>query len=263
MRNLHGAVRRNEKQVKYWKEKLSEVMKMRSVSMDDSISNDLHTIMTKENDSILQNFPEGSFGRVFWKQQLEAASKKDKRGMRWDPLMVKWCIYLRHKSSGAYEHLRDSGCIALPSQRTLRDYTYYVKATVGFSTEVDEQLGCAAKLDSCESFQKCVIMLMDEMHIKEGLVYDKHSGSLTGFVDIGDINSHLLAFERSIDQGTSSEETLATTMMVFMVQGLFSALSFAYVQFPCHSITGGLLFDPFWEAIYRLERLGLKVSIST
>lgn len=94
--------------------------------------------------------------------------------------MVKWCLYLRHKSSGAYEHLYNSGCISLPSQRTLRDYTHYVNSTVGFSTDL--QLASVAKLNSCREFEKCVVMLMDEMYIKEELVYDKHSGSLVGFV---------------------------------------------------------------------------------
>ena len=36
--------------------------------------------------------------------------------------------------------LRDSGCIQLPSQRTLRDYTHYISAGIGFSAEVDKQL---------------------------------------------------------------------------------------------------------------------------
>ena len=233
-------------------------MKTRGVTLDESMHTDLHSIMSSENDSILRSFPEGSFGRLFWKQQLDASSKKDKRGMRWDPLMVKWCLYLRHKSSGAYELLRDSGCVSLPSQRTLRDYTHYMKTTVCFSDEIDMQLSHAAKLDACDEFKKLVVMLMDEMYIKEDLVYNKHTGSLTGFVNMGEINSHLLSFERSL-KGNSNEESIATTMMVFMVQGLFSSLSFAYAQFPCHKITGMLLFNPFWEAIFRLERLGLKV----
>ena len=260
MRNLQYSARQSEKQLRYWKEKLAETLSNRGVTMDETMSTDLHTIMTAENDSVLQSFPEGSFGRLFWKQQLDALSKGDKRGMRWDPLMVKWCLYLRHKSSGAYELLRESGCVSLPSQRTLRDYTHYVKATVGFSDEVDMQLSHAAKLDTCEDFQRLVIMLMDEMYIKEDLVYNKHTGSLTGFINLGDINSHILAFEQSLTENTS-EESLATTMMVFMVQGLLSSLSFAYAQFPCHKVTGMLLFNPFWEAIFRLERLGLKVLI--
>ena len=169
--------------------------------------------------------------------------------------MVKWCLYLRHKSSGAYELLRDSECVSLPSQRTLHDYTHYVKATAGFS---DEELARAAKITSCEDFQKYVVMLMDEMYVKEELVYD---GGLVGFVNLGEINSHLLAFEHSIAQdGTPLQaESLVTTMMVFMFQGLLCELSYPYVQFPCHKVTGQLLFDPFWEAIFRLERLGLKV----
>ena len=31
---------------------------------------------------------------------------------------------------------------------------------------------------------------MDEMHIREDLVYDKHTGALIGFANIGDINCH-------------------------------------------------------------------------
>ena len=38
--------------------------------------------------------------------------------------LVRWCLYLRHLSSGGYELLRSSGILTLPSQRTLRDYIY-------------------------------------------------------------------------------------------------------------------------------------------
>ena len=48
---------------------------------------------------------------------------------------------------------------------------------------------------------------------------------------------------------------------VIMVKGLFTPLRFPYSHFPCTSITGDLLFDPFWEAIYRLERMYFKVSV--
>lgn len=81
-----------------------------------------------------------------------------------------------------------------------------------------------------------------------------------GFVNLGDVNSHLLAFEQSVGQDSAPAPALATTMMVFMVQGLLSPLSFPYVQFPCHKVTGQLLFAPFWQAIKRLETLGLKVQ---
>ena len=245
--------------MEHLREKLAAITESQGVAVEDVVHTDLHDIMVRESDSISQAFPEGSFARIFWEQQLDGASRKDRRVMRWHPLMVKWCLYLRHKSSGAYELLRDSGCLTLPSQRTLRDYTHHVKAIVGFSGEVDRQLAHAAKVESCQEFQKCVVILIDEMYVKEDLVYDKHTGALIGFANLGEIDAHQLAFERSISQTTPVEPPLATTMMAFMVQGLFTTLSFPYTQFPCSKVTGALLFAPFWEAVYRLERLQFKV----
>ena len=97
--------------------------------------------------------------------------------MRWDPLMIRWCLYLRHMSGRAYEMLRESGVIKLPSQRTLRDYTYYTQATMGFFDVVDRQLMEAGKIQLCPEREKYVVIIMDEMHIKEDVVYDKHTGT--------------------------------------------------------------------------------------
>ncbi len=97
--------------------------------------------------------------------------------MRWDPLMIRWCLYLRHFSSSGYEMLRASGVIK-PSQRTLRDYTYVTKTKTGFASDVDQQLIEEANLQTFHEREKHVIILMDEMHIKENVVYDKHSGTV-------------------------------------------------------------------------------------
>lgn len=35
--------------------------------------------------------------------------------------------------------------------------------------------------------------------------------------------------------------------------GLFSDLKFAYAQFPVSSVCGDQLFEPFWNAVSRLE----------
>ena len=43
--------------------------------------------------------------------------------MRWHPRMIKWCLNIKLHSSAAYEAIRESGFISLPSSRTLRDYT--------------------------------------------------------------------------------------------------------------------------------------------
>ena len=164
-----------------------------------------------------------------------------------------------HLSGRAYEMLRESGCITLPSQRTLRDYTHYVRSTTGFSAQVDEQLMEAAKVAKAQEWEKCVVLVMDEMHVKEDLVYDKHSGALIGFVNLGETNQHLLEFQKAIEGDNTDSEALAKPMFTFMVRGLCTRLEFPYAQFPCADVSAELLFDPFWEAVYRLERNGLKV----
>ena len=121
----------------------------------------------------------------------------------------------------------------------------------------------SAKVESCPEREKCVILLLDEMHICEDLVFDKHTGAMIGYANIGDINEHLLQFERSLSDSAVATPKLAKTMMAFMVRGLFSKLQFAYTQFPCADLLGDLLYEQFWEAVCRLETCGFKVSITT
>lgn len=168
--------------------------------------------------------------------------------------------YFCYRSGGAYELLRSSGCVKLPSQRTLRDYTHYVQAGNGFSNGVDQMVANAAKIGSCPEREKHVILLLDEMHIRQDLVFDKNTCAMIGFSSLGDINDHLLKFEQSLDSSDPPSPKLAKTMMVFMVRGLFSKLQFPYAQFPCTDLSGELLYQPFWEAVGRLEACGFKVS---
>ena len=58
----------------------------------------------------------------------------------------------------------------------------------------------AAGVETAEEWQKCVVLILDEMHIREDLVYDKYTGALIGFTDFGDINSHLLQLEHSLEE---------------------------------------------------------------
>ena len=217
--------------------------------MSEDLSNDLRAIMENEGSRVTGYGREDCtsyFQKIFWQQQALASSKKDHRGMRWHPLMIKWCIYLRAHSQGAYETLLQSKCIQLPSQRTLRDYSHHLKPGPGFSAK-------------CAEREKYVMQLLDEMHVKQELVY-KSTGELVGFVSLGDVNTHLLELEKSLPTSPHEpSEILASTVLAFMVKGLFSPLEFPYAHFPCRNLTGDLMFDPFWEAVHRLERLGLKV----
>ena len=260
MSKLHSELRRITKQRDRLKERLDKSVQENGVTVSECLSCDLKAIMQSEGSKATERDECTYFQKVFWQQQALASSKEDARGMRWHPLMIKWCIYLRAHSQGAYETLRQSKCIQLPSQRTLRDYTHHLKPGPGFSAGVDSQLQSAVQIDRCEEKEKYVLLLLDEMHVKQDLVYNKSTGELVGFVNLGDINMHLLALEQSLSSPTEDpSEKLASTVLAFMVKGLLSPLEFPYANFPCRNLTGDLMFDPFWEAVHRLERLGLKV----
>ena len=242
------------------KVKMEAVIEDQGVILDEATSTDLQQIMMEEEKQLGESLAQDSFKSIFWQQQKNAFGRKGNRckGNRWHPLMIRFCLYLRHQSNKAYETLRNSGCIKLPSQRTLRDYSHCVKASAGYSAEEDSQLMNAANAGSCPKWHKLLILLIDEIHIKESLVYDKHSGEMIGFVDLGEVNNRLTAFERSIEIN-DKVPSLANSMLVIMARGLFTPLRFPYVQFPCLNISGELLFQPFWEAVYRLERMEFKV----
>ena len=68
-------------------------------------------------------------------------------------------------------------------------------STIGFSAELDEQLVQQANSQMLEDYQRHVIIVADEMHIKEDLVYDKFTGELVGFCNLGEINQQLHQLE--------------------------------------------------------------------
>ena len=56
-------------------------------------------------------------------------------------------------------------------------YTLYIITIPFCVADVDKQLMTVANIASCPEYERYVVVLMDEMHIKSDLVYDKHSGT--------------------------------------------------------------------------------------
>ena len=264
LQEMRTVKNRTQTQLDRIKVQLQKVVEEEGVEVTEELHSDLKQIVSSHDSQVTATTQPDSFQKIFWEQQQKALSSS-KKGMRWHPLMIKWCLYLKHLSSKAYETLRESGCVVLPSQRTLRDYTHHLKSTSGFSDEVDVQITSAAKIDKAKEYEKCIALVMDEMYVKEDLVYNKNSGELVGFANLGDTNNHLLQFQRSLEEGEEvSQQPLARTMFVIMVRGLFIRLNFPYAQFPFTTNTSGdMLYDLVWEAVYRLERLSLKVMAIT
>ena len=135
-------------------------------------------------------------------------------------------------SSSAYTDLQydtttGTGILALPSLRTLHYYKNYIRPTRGFNPEVINELAKKSVLFS--EIERYVSILLDEMKIQEKLVWDKHSGELIGFFDLGDININYATLENA--------QKLATHVLVFLVKSVVYPLSYSFATFATDGIT--------------------------
>ena len=96
-------------------EKLDELTAAEGVCLDEELHSDFLQVMNDNTKEVHSSQEEGTFQWLFWDQHHTASSLKSSKSMRWHPLLIKWCLYLRHLSGKAYDLLRDSGCIHLPS----------------------------------------------------------------------------------------------------------------------------------------------------
>ena len=252
---LHHTVRQQKKALERLVNAVDERIQKQGLRLEEPIHNDLVDIMKDHIDSIQSKYGQDSFQGIFWTQQQKSTTAANPSGRRWHPLMIKWCLYLHHLSGKAYDTIRKSGVINLPSSRTLRDYKHVSPTEVGFSVEADRQI--IDLLAQKDTLAKYGVVLFDEMYVKQGLVFEKSTGALFGFTDLGEVNNQLDEFEAHL-KGSSSElnRPLAKTMLVFMFKGLFTNISLPYAQFAAHSLKGHEMFPLLWKVIGRLTRIG-------
>ena len=53
------------------------------------------------------------------------------------------------------------------------------------------------RVDTMSDYEKFVDLIFDEMKIKESIVYDKHSSTVIGFVELNDVYDQLFQLEHN------------------------------------------------------------------
>ena len=87
---------------------------------------------------------------------------------------------------------------------------------------------------------------------------NKREMEVIGFVNLGDLKNSLLEMER-IGDGEAPYSNIATHVLVLMVRGLASQLTFPYAHFATTGVTAYALMSIMWEAVEILECCGFKV----
>ncbi len=165
-----------EQTVANLREKVRKLTECGGDTLDENLHSDMIGIMKENTDGVKSAYPEGSFGRFLWEEQMKAASLSNLKQVRWHPVIIKWCLNQKLLSSSAYHAMRSK----LLSEITLRDYTHYSTNTTGFTDEVDDQLMSEIPT-SLPASQRNVAVLIDEMNVREGLVNNKFSGEIIGW----------------------------------------------------------------------------------
>ena len=228
-----------------------------------NVENDQHQLFQQTINNHEQPFDEQSPQGLLWQEQKHQASLKDSRGMRWHPLIIRWCLSIHYASEKAYKQLKSKKLdfLRLPHINTLRRYSQFTTPSAGFNPDVIKQLIKQSNLSELKPYQKCVAISFDEMQIKSDLVYRKSTGQMIGFTDMGDINEEFRIFQNNIEN--SEEKSIlrdfATHVIVYMARGIFTDLQYPFGYYASTGMTSAQLYPCTMEAVRVLSSIGFDV----
>ena len=155
-----------------------------SMKVSVELSEDLVSIVSKTDQCKMSPFM-----KLFWGEQQKYLKSLSKV-IRYHPMTIRYCLSLSSKSADAYNEIwydanKGTRFVILPSRRRLHDYKNYLKPQRGFNQEIIQEL--CSRIKYFAEQDQFVVTLIDEIKIQENLVWDKHTGELIGWVDLGDI----------------------------------------------------------------------------
>ena len=236
---LRATVKATRLECKMLKEQLQEMQERiqeQGICIDKSLEEDIRKIMDGQNMNATPHM------KFFWEEQMKLLQSAS-CGRRYHPQIIRFALSLHGKSPSAYRELRESGALVLPSERILRDYKNYFPPKAGINNENLNAL--RKKAASFTGNQRYVVLVMDEMKIQSDLVFDKNSGDLVGFMDLGDPMTNFACLDE--------KDTIATHALAFLVRGLCTDVKHIIAYFFTGNVTSYQLMPIFWKVVSTLE----------
>ena len=253
LRNVQKQKKSVTNKAKKLEEKMKQDIEENGVALTEPEINVVNDLLKDASDTVY-SFPKDSIQYILWEEQKKFNALKDKRQMRWHPLVIRFALSLKYASTAAFQQVTKLGFIALPSERTLRDYTHWCTIKTGVQGPFIDQLKHAVKEEKITGDKKQFCLLMDEMKIKSGLAFSKSSGKLIGFCDLSNVNTEIADLSSRLSGECDQPAKLASHMLVFMVRPVFQpSLCFTIAMYPSSNITGDKLYSIVWEVIESLE----------
>ncbi|KAK3916675.1 Myosin-51 [Frankliniella fusca] len=243
----------NLKKKKYRiQQRMEEVIKKEGVKIPSKLSDDFSEILRDISLSPAQS--------IFLQQQIKASQQKKACGMRWHPTMIRFALALHLTSPSAYELLRQTGMIKLPSRMTLFHYSHAKAVEEGVDKVKLESLeACVKKFP--EKHKKYHVLMMDEMYISQNLVFQKSNGKLVGYTSLDTIEREVKNLEELIDstEALDSEDTIASKVLVYMIKGVSNGVKQVVATYAVSKLSSNQLKDWTWHVIGDLEKHGIAI----
>ena len=238
------------------------------ITLTEVESSDMNTLLTDISEKINGDFPKDSFQYFLWEEQRKYNHLKSKRQMKWHPPIIRFVLALKYASTSAYRVVSNSGFIKLPSERTLRDYTHWCSVADGVHIPFIEHAKMVMKDEGMSEDELKFTLLMDEMKIKQGLVFSKCTGEMVGFTNLGTVNEDLATITSEAADSENCTEMgnhlLAKSMLVFMIRPIFKpSLSFPVASYPASNLSGEKLYPVVMEVVEALELSNVPVIAVT
>ena len=197
-------------------------------------------------------FSRDQFFPVLLNDQAKALTVP-KRQMRWHPLVIKWCLRMFSKSHAAYDDLRESGFLNLPSGRLLSDYKNLSSPLSGWQTSTLDEMKLKFEKVKIGKRGQLGGLFFDEVKIKEGLVFNPSTFELVGFTDLDDDEIELPSIGQLKESDSKPENKLATHVLQF--------------YFPCaffltRGVTAQKLNRLFWQGVSILHGFNFTIMLA-
>jgi hypothetical protein len=264
-RRKSKAIEKIKKENARLRAKLDALIQEEGVDIDGETEADLKIILNgakpNPNTPFLQ--------KLFMEQQLEACAQKDRRTMRWHPLLIRLALRIKMISSAAYNELSESGFVQLPSERTLYDYSHVIEVQDGVCRPIINEI--AEQVNSFEhDYQRFHVLMFDEVYISEKLVQKKNTGEVVGYCKLTEVQQEFEELQQIVKSAAEQVPVekqrtppVAKRILSYLVKGTASSVQSVVASFAVASLTKEDLMQYTWEVIESLEAKDIRVVALT
>jgi len=174
---------------------------------------------------------------LFILEQLQLY-KLPENNLRYSSSLTITCFSLYCASTSAYQHLRNSNILTLPSPYTLRKLTRSVNPDM---TKIDTSY-LSKRVSSLSFFQTHVTLIFDEIYVARRVEYSRAQKSAVGL---------------------SPDLQTARTILVFMISSISDEFRDVISMIPISKISADLIKNHFWNSVEQLTKAGLNVVAVT